>query len=410
MKNRIKNSIIIQNFINEFPNKRTAYTYESNLKDFFNYIKKNPDDYIKEIRALNRTETYKQTDIYERDIKRYWLHQIKQDRAPKTITSRINTIKLLLIQNRIKLDDSFWTNRRRRGKGNQPITEDTAPSTEQIKKILQHAKINDKAIFLTLLSSGMRISEATQIKLTDIDLKSNPSKITIESQYAKNKKKRITFITDEATESIKAWLKVRKQWLENTSKITHITRELEDKSILKISKSPIDDRLFPTHANTVRARWNNLLNKAELNKTDSKTKYHTMRLHTLRKAFRTQFSKHNHDIAEILLGHEGYLNTAYARYTEEELKKEYLKASKYLNVYETQVDLTKIYQQIKELQKENIALKHLFTVQQEAIKHLSEHPEKNSVKDGLEFLEKYKLRNPTKKEKEIIKEKTKLIK
>ena len=79
MKNRIKNSIIIQNFINEFPNKRTAYTYESNLKDFFNFIKKNPDNYIKDIRLLSKAKTYEQTDIYERDIKKYWLHQIKQN-------------------------------------------------------------------------------------------------------------------------------------------------------------------------------------------------------------------------------------------------------------------------------------------------------------------------------------------
>ena len=411
MKNRIKNSIIVQGFINSFPNKRTRQTYESNLKDFFNYVKKEPDIYIRDIRILSKMKTYQQTDIYERDIKKYWLHQIKQNRAPKTITSRVNTIKLLLIQNRIKLDDSFWMNIRHRGKGNQPITEDLAPSTSQLKEILQYATINDKAIFLTLFSSGIRISEATAIKLTDIDFKSTPTKITISSQYAKNKKKRITFITDEATEATKAWLKVRKQWLENTSKITHITRELEDKTILKISKSSIDDRLFPTHANTARARWNNLLNKAKLNQTDTNTNYHKLRLHTLRKAFRTQFSKHNHDIAEILLGHEGYLNTSYARFTEDELKEEYLKASKHLKVYETQIDLTKIYQQIKELKEENIALRELFIVQQDALQNLSKHPEKDSVQDGIDFLMKHELRNLTEKEEqEIIKEKRKLNK
>jgi integrase len=410
MKNRIKNSIIVQDFINSFPNKRTRQTYESNLKDFFNYVKKEPDTYIKDIRLLSKAKTFQQTDTYERDIKKYWLHQIKQNRAPKTITSRVNTIKLLLIQNKIELDNSVWMNIRRRGKGNQPITEDLAPSTSQLKEILQHATINDKALFLTLFSSGIRISEATAIKLTDIDFKSTPTKITISSQYAKNKKKRITFITDEATEATKAWLKVRKQWLENTSKITHITRELEDKTILKISKSPNDDRLFPTHANTARARWNNLLTKAKLNKTDTNTKYHKLRLHTLRKAFRTQFSKYNHDIAEILLGHEGYLNISYARFTEDELKEEYLKASKYLKVYETQVDLTKIYQQIKELKEENILLKESLKLHDFMLKQISKHPKKTAPKDALNDLLKFNKKNLTKEEQEIIKEKIKQIK
>ena len=57
-------------------------------------------------------------------------------------------------------------------------------------------------------------------------------------------------------------------------------------------------------------------------------------------------------IYQQLEGHEGYLNGAYKRYTEEELRKYYLKGMNELLIFETTPDLTETNKEIEELKKD----------------------------------------------------------
>jgi len=78
------------------------------------------------------------------------------------------------------------------------IDEDPEPFTKaEIRQFVDNAMPKRKALYMTLKDSGMRISEAVQLRKKDIDMKSNPVTITIPATYTKTKKGRISFVTRE---------------------------------------------------------------------------------------------------------------------------------------------------------------------------------------------------------------------
>ena len=64
----------------------------------------------------------------------------------------------------------------------------------------------------------MRIGEALQLELDDIDLDSDPAKISIRGEYTKSGDPRYTFISGETKEHILEWLKYRTEYLKSASK------------------------------------------------------------------------------------------------------------------------------------------------------------------------------------------------
>ncbi len=197
----------------------------------------------------------------------------------------------------------------------------------------------------------MRIGEACQIKINDVDLDSNPSTIHMRAEYTKSGNKRICFISDEARDAINAWLIHRDRYL-----ITACRRSkaFEGYHKRKEKKSPDDKRLFPFSKGTATDVWNRLLKNAEFGDVDERTKVHKMHPHTLRKFFRTRLSLNIPlDVVEALMGHEGYLTAAYRRYSPEQLGELYLNGMSNLAVFEAPADLTDVQEEIKDLKKEN---------------------------------------------------------
>ena len=52
----------------------------------------------------------------------------------------------------------------------------------------------------------MRAGEALSIRIKDLDLDSNPSKLFVRGEYTKTRTDRIIFLTDEAAGQLKSWL------------------------------------------------------------------------------------------------------------------------------------------------------------------------------------------------------------
>lgn len=83
------------------------------------------------------------------------------------------------------------------------IKEMPEPLTKnQIKILLDNSKEDRKALYLTLLSSGMRVSEALSLRKKDFDLSVNPVRIVIPGKNTKTKQTRETFISSEAKELV----------------------------------------------------------------------------------------------------------------------------------------------------------------------------------------------------------------
>ncbi|MBT8507997.1 hypothetical protein AZH53_06185 [Methanomicrobiaceae archaeon CYW5] len=204
---------------------------------------------------------------------------------------------------------------------------------EVIRKILFHSDAKATALYLILASSGMRIGEALQIRVSDVNLDAVPAEITIRGEYTKTGHQRYTFISDEATAALIEWLKVREDYIR--------AAQNKNRGLIDAQRSGArvdeDRRLFPFSANTAYEAWRSTLKKAGLYSKDESTGRTQIHIHQFRKFFISQLSLAGaKEVAETLAGHEGYLTSAYRRYTKTQLAEEYLEGMERLNIYESQ--------------------------------------------------------------------------
>jgi len=237
---------------------------------------------------------------------------------------------------------NYWRKLRKRAKGSRALTQDKVPTPEELKEILHYSNIQGKALFLVLATSGMRVNEGLHITLNDLYLNEKPARIEIPGFITKDGNPRNTFITDEAKDALNAFLKKRETYYFS-------------KACNKDMKKTIDDRVFPFHYQTAWLMWQTIIKHAEKNKRDRATNRYKFHIHVLRKFFRSRMGNKNGigvDMAEFLMGHEGYLTKEYRHYTVEELGKEYLKGTDRLLIFETPADTTDLHERLDEKDKE----------------------------------------------------------
>jgi integrase/uncharacterized coiled-coil protein SlyX len=215
-------------------------------------------------------------------------------------------------------------------KGSRARTEESEINAAILRRIFTHLPLHGKALYLLLASSGIRIGEALQLKLSDVDLMTDPPKITVRAEYTKAGDTYISFISKEAKEVLEEWLKQREQYI-RTSK--NRGRGLAKTGFGRGVKSDSDgDRLFPFSNVVAEQMWYTALQKAGLTGRDPSTKRRTIHPHMLRKFFQSQMKYANvpEDVVEALIGHSGYLDEAYRRYTKEQIAEAYRKGEPYL--------------------------------------------------------------------------------
>lgn len=118
--------------------------------------------------------------------------------------------------------------------------------------------------------------------LREIDRDSKPVIITVRANKAKNKQARFTFITQDAEEAVRAWLKNRDEYLNQSAK--------HNKNLLKagIKTAPVIPEsilLFPVSDSQINQAWETCLKKAGLRAKDAESGRNVYRLHSLRKFF-----------------------------------------------------------------------------------------------------------------------------
>ena len=172
----------------------------------------------------------------------------------------------------------------------------------------------------------MRIGEATQITLKDIDLEHEPTIIRLRSEYTKTGEPRICFISDEANIYLKEWLEHRQEFLDYTIKILNLP---------DINKSNIDNRVFPFTVNSARLGLIRILKIIGLDMRDDRTERYVIHIHTFRKFFSSRMALScPKDVVEMLMGHIGYLSGAYLRFSETELTDMYKKSMHEVTILE----------------------------------------------------------------------------
>ncbi|MCP8313130.1 MAG: tyrosine-type recombinase/integrase [archaeon] len=80
------------------------------------------------------------------------------------------------------------------------------PAKEELKRFYEALEMREKAIFLLMASSGLRRSEALNLKLNDVDFE---KRMIIPNHDSKTKRSYMTFYNEEAENILKKWLEIR---------------------------------------------------------------------------------------------------------------------------------------------------------------------------------------------------------
>jgi len=188
-------------------------------------------------------------------------------------------------------------------------------TVDEIKLFLETAGRKKKALYLMMLSSGLRIGEAVQLKKSDLELIDSNFMIRVRASTTKTKNGRTTFMNKEATRLVIPFWK-----------------KIDD-----------DGLLFGTNKNAELAksaehvRFNDYRKKTGLTRKYDAPKESINRfqisLHSFRAFFVTKVSRHDPNLAKRLAGQRSYLEQ-YDRLTDKEKLEAYRKAEPDLYIYE----------------------------------------------------------------------------
>jgi len=337
----------LNEFLDFYPSKNTKRVYKSGIFKFLEVVY----GISRKGQRLSKKERIKLEELadqyfneernYSKDLLNFAVSLNDNDSPPKSAKTYFASVKEFLFHNDIELSyRDLKSIKRKLPKGNAR-TEELDLDIATITQIIEHMDIKGKALILLLGSSGMRIGEALQIELDDIKMETTPVSIHIRGDYTKNGMQRYTFISKEAKTTLDEWLKVRESYLKSAQN--------RNKGLIKNgkgnAKNKNDNRLFPFSYSVVEQLWENALTKSENLSYDKSTGRKQLRIHQLRKFFRSQLALGCPvEIVEALLGHEGYLTDAYRRYTKAQMGEHYLKHEHLLNIT--------MPQDIKEMQSE----------------------------------------------------------
>ena len=216
-----------------------------------------------------------------------------------------------------------------------------------LKLIFNNASPQRRALYYTLISSGMRLGEGLALTKKDFHLDENPIRITIPAEITKTREGRETYISSEAFEKLKPIFETKK---DNEKIFTHL-EELGKAVIL-------EEHIFHL-----------LREKLDLLEKYPNSNRYVVNIHSFRAYFHTKASqKHGSDYANALDGHGAYLKQYYRETPEERAKKyKQLEPSLFIESFKLETEKTKdrlissLQEEMKKLQDKMIRLELLNT-------------------------------------------------
>jgi len=203
---------------------------------------------------------------------------------------------------------------------------------DEIKLILETAGRKKKALYLMMLSSGLRVGEAIQLKRSDLELIDSNFMIRVRASTTKTQNGRTTFMNKEATRLVIPFWKM-----------------IDDDALIFASNK---DPILAKSAEHVR--FNDYRKKTGLTRKydgpkDSINRFQ-ISLHSFRAFFITKVSRHDPNLAKRLAGQKSYLDT-YDRLESKEKLAIYKKIEPNLYIYEQKPEAEEITELRERLDK-----------------------------------------------------------
>ncbi len=288
---------IKEEWLRNFTSQSTRYAYGVALTNFEKYLGKDLGIYIKAVKPLD----------FFKDLKGYWSTKLA-DASPKTVSLRLSTLKTFGEDYGLEIPKAEWSKfRRRKLDSARPVTADRSGTKDEWHKILLEMNTQGRALFMTLLSTGARIGETLQIKLSDLELDADPPKVHIRPSYTKGKgSDRIVFLTQEAKEALLNYLGWRKGKKQRGGRLAY-----DD-----------TDKVFPMTADAARETLVLACQKARITDRDSDSGRYLIHIHSTRKFFRSNCGLDD-SLTHSIMGHTGYLDKSYLRQDPDRAGKEF---------------------------------------------------------------------------------------
>ncbi len=232
--------------------------------------------------------------------------------APNSIKDYLSGIVKFL-----RFKDLEISNEKMRSKLDLPriytLTQDKAPSIDELRRILTNTNGRGKSLITLLASSGMRVGEALSLRVKDLDFTKSLTTIRLRAEVTKAKTARYCFLSNEATTFLREFLGGR---IDDPSAYLFLTssRGVEH-----------DVGNFPMSYWNARAIFSTALAAAGLDEKDDYGRA-VLHLHCLRKFFFSQLLPTlGREVVEALMGHTKFLDSAYRRFTEDQMQDFYTK-------------------------------------------------------------------------------------
>ena len=294
----------------------TFRRFMEGVKHFVEFLgASDPDDALERVRRGNATE------IIDKFIGKLTASGLYR---PTTIKSIYYGVKKWLDSNKVKVDWNYIARPKVAVK-----LKDRIPSKEELRRILNFAHIRDKALFMVMLSSGLRVGTAMRLRLKDYEPYEDLGIIHVEGGEGKKLSEGFwywTFITPEARKVLEQYLEWRRMRGDKLAPESPLFARIDA------------EKPFGYSANVTK-QWRRLLRKAGLSRRIEGHDWNELHLHTLRKFFHTQCKAAGirRDYYDFWMGHTQGLDLADS-YWREEIPRhvaEYRKAIPYLSIYET---------------------------------------------------------------------------
>ena len=332
----------------------TLNSYRTALNHFESFVKKQQHKSI--LTLIAEIKTDKQDPFKTLNEFIIYLHNLEL--KPKSIKLMITATKGFLRSSGVKIYNEDF---KQLVKLPKILRHREEPLTKEILlRLLRNISTKLQTVVLVALSSGMRISEISQLRISDLDFESTPTLIRIRAEITKTKESRETFLTTEATNALKDYLSRFYSWKEGSP-----NPNIKEQLIFGPTTKPRKSKEKKTHTtvqittSVLRCSLLYSIRKiSELNQLNENG-IHMIHFHAFRKFFRTVVGNAvGRDFAEALMGHHFYLDSYY-NLPEEERKKMYLKAEPYLTISDfrkVEKDLISIKMKQDEIEEKQIEL------------------------------------------------------
>jgi len=221
-------------------------------------------------------------------------------------------------------------------------------TNEILVRLLHNSSPKLQTAILVCASSGMRIGELVQLKISDIDFTTTPTTIYLRKEITKTRETRFTHITGEATNSLKDYLRRTFRWIEGSN---------ENKYIFLNCNDPSDNKLYHKAVMSAKVVLMTMVLRVvksvpELSKKNENGR-NNIHFHALRAWFKTQVTNaHQSDFAEALMGHKS-IKLTYFRQNAKDRLKTYLEVEPSLTIS----DFTKVEATMEDLKTELASMK-----------------------------------------------------